>query len=138
MIYIKQLMIASCILLISFTSMAEVSVIVNTANSNNIDKSLIKKIFLGKSKTFPDGNKIIIYTLKDANADAVDFRQKALKKSNSQYKSYWAKLAFTGKGTPPKEASDSEMINAIKNNPNAIGFINSGKVTADVKVIATF
>lgn len=134
---LKKLIIAS-IALTSFNAFSEVSVIVNTSNANSVDQSVIKKIFLGKSKTFPDGNKIIVYTLKDSNADAVDFRQNALKKSNSQYKSYWAKLAFTGKGTPPKEADDNEMINAIKNNPNAIGFINSSKVTADVKVIATF
>jgi len=129
---------ASTIVLVSFSSIAEVSVIVNTANNSTIDSKLVKKIFLGKKKAFPNGNKVALFTLPDDNPDSEHFRQAALKKSNSQYKSYWSKLAFTGKGTPPKKATDSEMINKIKGNTNAIGFINSDKVTADVKVVATF
>ncbi len=124
--------------LASFISAAEVSVIVNSANNNDISASQIKKIFLGKSKSFADGNKVEVYSLPDSSNDAQVFRLNALSKSNSQYKSYWAKLAFTGKGTPPKSISDSEMINTVKSNSNAIGFINSDKVTGDVKVIATF
>lgn len=131
-------MLASAVLLSSFSVMAEVSVIVNPANTSTIDASLIKKIYLGKKKSFDNGNKAEVFTLPDNSPDSESFRQKALKKSNSQYKSYWSKLAFTGKGTPPKKASDSEMINAVKSNPNAIGFINSDKVTGDVKVIATY
>jgi len=60
-------------------------------------------------------------------------------KSNSQFKSYWSKLAFTGKGTPPTEVANSaEMINAIKSDAASIGFVDSSAVTGDVKVIATF
>lgn len=124
--------------LASFISTAEVSVIVNSANNNDISSSQIKKIFLGKSKSFADGNKVEVYSLADGSNDTQVFRLNALSKSNSQYKSYWAKLAFTGKGTPPKSISDSEMISTVKSNSNAIGFINSDKVTGDVKVIATF
>lgn len=131
-------MLASAVLLSSFSVMAEVSVIVNPANTSTIDANLIKKIYLGKKKSFDNGNKAEVFTLPDNSPDSESFRQKALKKSNSQYKSYWSKLAFTGKGTPPKKASDTEMINAVKSKPNAIGFINSDKVTGDVKVIATY
>ena len=128
----------STAMLLSFSSLAEVSVIVNPSNSDTINTALVKKIFLGKTKVFPNGNKVKVFMLPDDSTDSNSFRQKALKKSNSQYKSYWAKLAFTGKGTPPKEANENEMINAIKNDPNAIGFINSNQLTNDVKVIATY
>ena len=124
---------------VSTFSFAEVSVIVNSSNPDAIDTKLIKKLFLGKAKSFPSVGKAAIFSLKGESKDTVDFRQKALKKSNSQYKSYWSKLAFTGKGTPPKElGSDNELLNAVKSNPNAIGFISSANVTADVKVVATF
>ncbi len=118
---------------------AEVSVIVNTGNGDSIDEKLIKRIYLGKAKSFPSGSKVTVFTL-SSDAEETDlFRQNALKKSNSQYKSYWAKLAFTGKGTPPKELSSAnEMINAVKSDTSAIGFVDSGAVTGEVKVIATF
>ncbi|MFD2166562.1 phosphate ABC transporter substrate-binding protein [Thalassotalea euphylliae] len=125
--------------LISFSSVAEVSVIVNSANADAIDAKIIKRIYLGKAKSFPGGGKASVLSLPDSVATTEDFRQKALSKSNSQFKSYWSKLAFTGKGTPPKEiANDGAMIDAVKSDPNAIGFVDSNSVTGDVKVVATF
>jgi hypothetical protein len=127
------------LIMLSFNAYAEVSVVVNKANGDAVDASLIKKIYLGKAKSFDNGNKIDAVTLPDSNATAEEFREKALNKSNSQYKSYWSKLVFTGKGTPPKELnSASDVINHVKGSPSAIGFVPSGEVTDDVKVVATF
>lgn len=134
-----QKIIVSLVIFTSFSSFAEISVIVNSANADQINAKLIKRIYLGKIKAFPNGKKIKVLTLKDDAAETEIFRQSALKKSNSQFKSYWSKLAFTGKGTPPTEvANAAEMINAVKANASAIGFIDSSAVTGDVKVIATF
>jgi len=132
--------IFSTILLVaSFTSVADISVIVNPANSDSFDAKTIKRIYLGKIKVFPNGEKVTVLTLEDNAPETEMFRESALNKSNSQFKSYWSKLAFTGKGTPPTEvASSADMINAIKADASSIGFIDSSAVTADVKVIATF
>lgn len=65
-----------------------------------------------------------------------DFYVKALGKSTSQVKSYWAKLLFTGKGTPPREYSNSaDVKRALAANPNAIGYIEKSSVDASVKVV---
>ena len=134
----KSLLILA-ICLASFLSHAEVSVIVNNANNDSLDAKKIKRIYLGKIKVFADGSKINVISLSDDVPTTEQFRQTALKKSNSQFKSYWSKLAFTGKGTPPKEiANDAAMIEAVKSDPNAIGFVDSASVTGDVKVIATY
>lgn len=126
-------------LLTSFVSFAEVSVIVNPANAETLDAKKIKRIYLGKIKAFADGSKVNVLTLKDDAPETEAFRQGALKKSNSQFKSYWSKLAFTGKGTPPKEVSSSaDMVNAVKSDVSSIGFVDSSAVTSDVKVVATF
>ncbi|KXJ53668.1 MAG: phosphate ABC transporter substrate-binding protein [Colwellia sp. Phe_37] len=127
------------LLVMSFTSLAEVSVIVNTANTDTFDEKTIKRIYLGKIKALANGEKVSVLTLADDAPETEQFRESALNKSNSQFKSYWSKIAFTGKGTPPTEvASNAEMINAIKSDPSSIGFINSNAVTGDVKVVATF
>ena len=127
------------LLVMSFTSLAEVSVIVNTANTDTFDEKTIKHIYLGKIKALANGEKVSVLTLADDAPETEQFRESALNKSNSQFKSYWSKIAFTGKGTPPTEvASNAEMINAIKSDPSSIGFINSNAVTGDVKVVATF
>lgn len=133
----KILLIIS--LMISNHTLAEVAVIVNSANSDNINEMLIKKIYLGKSKAFPSGAKVKVYTLPSSQADTEYFRQKALKKSNSQFKSYWSKLAFTGKGIPATEVdSAADIIDAIKKDPKAIGFVNVNDVSSDVKVVVNY
>ena len=68
----------------------------------------------------------------------VDFDESVLGRSTSQVTSYWSKLVFTGKGTPPKEiSSETDVIELVKNNQNIIAYIDSDKVTGDVRVIAT-
>ena len=130
---------ASTLLMTSFFSIAEISVVVNAANAESLDTKKIKRIYLGKIKSFNNGDKINVLTLSDDTPETEIFRKLALKKSNSQFKSYWSKLAFTGKGTPPTEVNSSEeMIKTIKSDPTSIGFIDSSAVTSDLKVVATF
>ncbi len=122
----------------SMPAFAEVSVIVNSGNADALDKGTISKIYLGKSKSFPSGAKIEPVNLSDGGT-LDEFNQKVLSKSSSQVNAYWSKLVFTGKGTPPKKmGSDAEVIAFVKSNPNAIGYVASGSVTGDVKVVATF
>jgi ABC-type phosphate transport system substrate-binding protein len=130
---------ALILIIASFASLGEISVIVNAANTDPLDAKTIKRIYLGKIKAFPNGQSITVLTLEDSKPETEEFRESALKKSNSQFQSYWAKLAFTGKGTPPTEVSnDAEMISAIKADTSSIGFVDSSAVTGDVKVVATY
>ncbi len=127
------------LLTMSLASLAEVSVIVNPANADALDEQAIKRIYLGKIKAFSNGENVTVLTLADDVPETEQFRQSALNKSNSQFKSYWSKLAFTGKGTPPTEvANNAEMINAVMSDASSIGFIDSSAVTSGVKVIAKF
>jgi len=126
-------------LMLSNYAVADVAVIVNLENGDTIDANLIKKIYLGKAKVFPNGTKVKVYTLSSNQEDTKYFRQKALKKSNSQFKSYWSKLAFTGKGTPAtKLDTAADIISAIKKDPKAIGFVNVKDVSSDVKVVKNY
>ena len=104
----------------------------------NVDYKHQKNI-ISKAKSFPSGSKVKVFSLSSSQADTEVFRKKALKKSNSKFKSYWSKLAFTGKGTPAKEFdSAAEIIEAVKKTPNAIGFINSNDIVPEVKVVKNY
>ena len=126
-------------LMISKTASAEVAVIVSSANANPVSASEVKRIFLGKLKKFPDGSKVTPINQKAGQDLRKAFDSAALGKSASQIKSFWAKQVFSGKGNPPKEvATDQEVIAEVAGNPNAIGYVDAGSVSADVKVVATF
>jgi ABC-type phosphate transport system substrate-binding protein len=130
-------------LLLSVTSVlssAEVAVIISSANSNaSIASGDITKIFLGKSKKFPDGSQAVPIDQDDGTPARDAFNEKVLGKSDSQLKSYWSRLIFTGKGTPPKQSgSDADVKALIAKNPNMIGYIDASAVDGSVKVVHKF
>lgn len=129
----------TCCLFFTLPSIAAVSVIVHPSNNAKMENSEVSRMFLGKMKSFPGGGAVVPINLAEGSEPRKEFEKAALKKSSSQIKAYWSKLVFTGKGTPPKEvANEAEMIDLIKSNPSLIGYVSSGSVTGDVKVIATF
>ena len=119
---------------------AEVAVIVSSNNGNsNISAADISKVFLGKSKSFPDGSQAIAIDQNDGSAARKEFNDKVLGKSDSQLKSYWSRLIFTGKGTPPKQlTNDAAVKAAVAGNPGMIGYIDASAVDGTVKVVGKF
>lgn len=135
----SKFLLCTSVLLFCFSSLANVTVIVNTANSAVIDEGDLSRIFLGKIKKFSSGDKITIVNLKYNQATRNEFEEKALNKKASQVKAYWSKLMFSGKGKPPKElASDKDIIDFVAANTGAIGYISSDSVNDSVKVIKTY
>lgn len=130
------------VLLISLASLAnaEISVIVSPSNPNGaLDQATVGKIFLGKAKSFPDGTQAVPVDQDDGAAAREAFNSTVLGKSASQLKSYWSRLIFTGKGTPPKQSgNDAAVKQLVANNPNIIGYIDSSAVDDSVKVVHKF
>jgi len=134
----KKIILASAFSLCSINAFAEVAVIVNPGNASAIDAETIKKIYLGKTKSFSNGSKANPVN-QDATATADEFNDKVVGKSGSQLNAYWSKLVFTGKGTPPEKlSSDQAVIDFVAANGDAIGYVDSTKVNDKVKVVATF
>jgi ABC-type phosphate transport system substrate-binding protein len=140
MINIKKTLTALLLVTASVITSAEIAVIVGSSNGNgSLDKATISKIFLGKSKSFPDGAQAVPIDQNDGTAAREAFNSSVLGKSASQLKSYWSRLIFTGKGTPPKQSADDAAVKAlVSNNPNTIGYIDAGSVDSSVKVVFKF
>lgn len=133
-LYKSSVFLVLCLL--SSLSFAEVAIIVNSENSSEISDNDIKRMFLGKNKTFSNGESVKAINLKSGNEIRGDFEKQILGKSSSQVKAYWSKLIFSGKAKPLKEfASDSEVLNWVSSTPNAIAYIDASKVDSSVKVI---
>jgi ABC-type phosphate transport system substrate-binding protein len=121
-------------------TLAETSVIISVNNPNStLDQTAISKIFLGKAKRFPDGSQAVPVDQDDKSTVRESFNTDILGKSDSQLKSYWSRLIFTGKGTPPKQSGDDAAVKElVAKNPNIIGYIDSSAVDASVQVVHTF
>ncbi len=112
--------------------------VVVIANKSVSDTSLSQKsvsdIYLGKKSTWSDGSKINFVMLKGSAQDT--FLEKYVRKSASQFNTFWKKQVFTGKGSPPKAFdSDSAMISFVAQTPGAIGYVSAGANVANVKTI---
>lgn len=131
--------LASISLIASAVAFSAVAVIVHPSNSNDLSKSDITRIFLGKKKSFPDGADAIPVDQKEGSAARSAFVGTVLKKNDQQIKAYWAQLLFTGKGTPPKEVGTSaDVKKLISENPALIGYIDAADADASVKIVHQF
>lgn len=118
------------------TAFAGNVIIVNPKNPNNVSAKEAKDLFIGKTKSFADGSSAFPVLTKSGKSRE-GFLADVVGKSDSQYKSYWASLVFTGKAQPPRElGSDTEVVNLVANNPNMIGVVDASKVDQTVKVVS--
>jgi ABC-type phosphate transport system substrate-binding protein len=127
----------AALLMLSFSVFAEVLVVTGADNQSiTLSKSQISDIFLGRITSLPDGSGVTLVDLPESNPLRNEFYLKVANKSAAQAKALWAKLYFTGRGLPPREAKDSEEIKKIVNATHgAIGYIDQSAVDKHVKVI---
>ena len=137
--FVKRLASVTALLFIASQAMAEYVVVVNPSNTANLTKEDVAKLFLAKTKAFPDGSQSKPVNHEENNEARSNFDQSVLEKSPSQMKAYWSRLLFTGKAVPIEEmSSDADIINFISKNPDAIGYIDAANVTPDVKVLFSY
>ncbi len=135
----KYLIVLATVLMLGLTNLvwAEVAVIVHpSAGFDSLTEDDVSLLFLGKSKSFPNGSAATPVNQNEGSAVRDKFNEGVCKKNASQYKAYWSQLVFTGKGTPPKDAGDDAAVKAaVAANPAMIGYIDAGAVDASVKVV---
>lgn len=123
----------------SVNTMAELAVVVNISNTDDIPADMIQRIFLGKVKGFPTAGQALPLDLPKNIAIRETFLNAVVKKTETQFSAYWAKIMFTGKGTPPKVVDNElDVLKLVASNPNLIGYMDAAKVTSAVRVVAKF
>lgn len=132
-------LMASALFTLPCSGFAEIAVIVNPANQTSMTNEEISMLYLGKAKRFPNGASAVPIDREEGSDVRAQFVDKALGKSESQIKSYWSRLIFSGKGMPPKIAeSDGEVKELVARNPDIIGYIDSASIDDSVKVLAKY
>jgi ABC-type phosphate transport system substrate-binding protein len=125
MLVIPGMAIAGDIVVIGNKSVAE----------SRLSKNDIKKIYLGTKTTWSDNQKIV-FVIQDNTSISDEFLKTYVKKSASQFSSYWKSKVFTGQGTPPKSfASDEELVQFIAQTEGAMGYVSSNEGLDNVKIL---
>ncbi|NEV64972.1 hypothetical protein [Thiorhodococcus minor] len=89
-------------------------------------------------KRLPSGATALTVDLGGKGAQKADFYAKLVNKDLAEINSYWARLIFSGQGSPPMQADTAEdVLEILENNKGAIGYVDADKVGPGVKVVFT-
>lgn len=105
--------------------------------ADKITTTQLQSIYLG-DMPFLHGMRIIPLDQDMNSVNRMDYYDSVVAMPTAQVISHWSKLIFTGKGQAPMSLSDDKSIlEFVKDNPNAIGYINSKSISNDVKIVNT-
>jgi len=133
---LKLGLLAALLVTSAFSAMALDGAIV-IANPNVAADSLtayeLKDIYTAKTKYWADGQAIIIVLLPGKTDDAL---QQASGMDGSQFKTFWQRLTFSGRGSEPKKAADTAALVAlVASTKGAIALAPAETVLTGVKEI---
>ena len=111
-------------------------VIVNpTLGVQHLSRREVLDIFLGRFRTFPSGTSALPIDLDVSSTARREFYLLLAHKDTADMSSYWARLTFTGKISPPFAVSDaSQAIDLVANNRNAIAYVDRAAVDDRVRI----
>jgi ABC-type phosphate transport system substrate-binding protein len=107
------------------------------ANSSVVANSLsaeeLKNIYTDRTKYWDDGQAIIIVVLPDQTDAAL---QQVSGMDGSQFKTFWQRLAFSGRGSEPEKADNAAALVAfVASTKGAIALVPADAVLTGVKKI---
>lgn len=107
-------------------------VVVGHPSAAPLSKAEVADIFLGKNLSAKPVDQ------SESSAIRADFYSKVTGRDPAQVKAVWSRIAFSGKGQPPKDAGDAAGVKkAVAADPKAIGYIDASAVDGSVKVLLT-
>jgi len=112
-------------------------IIVNSENSiDSASASEASRWFLKKTTSWEDGTVIQPIDMSSDSGIREEFTRHIHGKSTSAIKSYWQKLIFSGRATPPVESkSEQDVIDFVRSNIGAVGYIAISTEAENVKTI---
>ena len=135
-IFVKFLFALAALPLAQAVRAQTLVVIVNPAiGVQHLSRREALDIFLGRYRTFPSGASALPIDLDINSTERKQFYLLLAHKDSSDMSSYWARLTFSGKISPPFAVTDARMaVDIVANNPNAIAYVDRSAVDDRVRI----
>lgn len=117
---------------------AGVKVIVHPSNAmSSVSKARAGDLFLKRVTRWENGRTVIPVDQTEKSGARAAFTRDLLGKEVPWVKSYWQKMIFSGRATPPAElSSDAQVVEFVRTNPDSIGYVDdSATVSGAVKIL---
>lgn len=120
------LLLCSIALLPAAAAGAAVKVVVHGSNPvAALTKAKAADLFLKRVTRWDNGRTVTPVDLAEKNPARAAFSKELLGKEVAWVKSYWQKMIFSGRATPPVElSSDAEVLDLVRGNQDAIGYVS--------------
>jgi ABC-type phosphate transport system substrate-binding protein len=128
------------LLQLGFWVSAEPVVVVNARSAvPKLSRDEVINIFLGRYRQLPTGETALPIDQPEGSALRSEFYRKLVNKEPNEINAYWARLIFSGKTAPPKEAlSPAEVVSSLLAHPGAIAYLERSQLDARFKVVLEF
>lgn len=91
---------------------------------DEIPRDVLARIFMNKMSRWDDGTQIIAVDLPLEHPARVAFSKVVLKKSTNAVNNYWQRMIFSGRGVPPAQIRERDLLDFLCSEPGAIGYIH--------------
>jgi ABC-type phosphate transport system substrate-binding protein len=99
--------------------------------ADSLSADALKDIYTGKTKYWDGGQAVIIAVLPDKTDAAL---QQACGMDSSSFKTFWQRLAFSGRGQEPKRADDAAgLVALVASTKGAIAIVPADAALTGVK-----
>ncbi|MFZ6779476.1 hypothetical protein ACO0LD_21825 [Undibacterium sp. Ji83W] len=116
---------------------ADLVVIANPQSGiEKLSKDEVINLYMGRNRKLASGINAMPLDLTAANTEKAKFYALLVNKNLPEINSYWARLMFSGQGSPPMQIeSVDEVLDIVSSNKAAIGYIERKKLDKRVKMI---
>lgn len=114
---------------------AGTSVIVHSENKEIIKELDLAFLLLGKRQKWNDENEVVIALVEnDQSIENALIEYTGL--GTERFKRHWNRIAFTGRGQPPRKFKTAkELVAFVNANKGAIGLVKESKYLPGVRVL---
>lgn len=119
---------------------AEIVVVVNPKSGvEKLSRDEVVNIFLGRFRQLPSGIAALPVDLPAGQPEKSAFYRQLVNKELAEINAYWARLMFSGRTAPPKQAASvDDAIGYVGATPGAIGYVDRARVDGRVRVVWEF
>lgn len=133
-------LLTAAMLLLSESSHAELVVIANPHSGiDKLSKDEVINLYMGRTRKLANGMNAMPIDLNSSENEKAQFYALLVGKEVAEINSYWARLRFSGQGSPPVQAeSMEEVLRIVAENKAAIGYVDKKKLDKRVRLIYVF
>lgn len=115
---------------------AQVVVVVNPKSGvERLTREEVINIFLGRFRQLPSGLPAEPIDLPATQPEKAHFYQSLVGKELAEINAYWARLVFSGRTSPPRQARNTDdLLTQVAGTPGAVGYLDRNRVDGRVRI----